>query len=249
MTTTTGPDCDNVTMDDTSLPLGEEQQIHHDSSPKETTLKFIFKVKKTKKVDPAQLHCNILTTIENLDRDKTFLNQQNNTFSPNKVQNFPSKFTYETFPRKHYQLICVAHKLKLSQLLNHLKSDMRNVLSATHATITVHTWSILNTRDVGWLLHMHPHFHNCQDIHQQLSKILTKTTIDKEIPEFQLYVKTVTDGNANASQSSSAQAIIIESASNNVHSLQELLHTAYNSQSPLLPEKFIPANYQHIENK
>ena len=126
---------------------------------------------------------------------------------------------------------------------------MRNILSTNHANITIHTWSTLDTKDVGWLLHMHPHFHNRQDIHQKLSKTLTETTSAKEIPEFKLYIKSVTDGIVDTSLRSTAQAFIIKSTSANVHSLRELLHTAYNSQSPTLPGKFIPANYQHIENK
>ena len=249
MTKTTDLDCEDTAMDDISSPPPSQQCINNESLPKEITLKFTFKVKKTEKVDSATMHRNILTTIEDLDDHVSFLDQHNNTFSPQKTKNFSSKFTYETFPRKHFHLICVAHKLKLSISLKNLKRDMRNVLVTNHANITAHTWSTLDTRDVGWLLQMHPRLHNRQDLHLQLSKLLSKANPTKETPEFQLYVKTISDNNTNAAQRSSAQAIVIESKSDNIHNLRELLHSVYNTQSHLLPGTFIPINYQHIETK
>ena len=250
MTMTTAPEPTDIAMDDTFSPPPEEQIPNKESSLKEITLKFTFKVKKSEKADPAQMHRNILTNIEDIDEHSNFFDQHNNTFSPVKTTNFTSKFTYKTFPRKHFNLICVAHKLKLHASLNNLKREMHNVLAANHASITVHTWSTLDTRDVGWLLQMHPRFHNRQDIKEQLLKLLaTVNNNNNEIPKFQLYVKTINDKNANSAQRASAQAIVIESESNNVHNLRELLHTAYNNKSKSLPGKFIPINYQHIETK
>ena len=250
MTMTTVSESTDITMDDTSSPPREEHITNKDSIAKEITLKFTFKVKKSEKGDPAQMHRNILTTIEEIDEHSNFFDQHNNQFNPVKATNFSSKFTYETFPRKHFNLICVAHKLKLRASLNNLKREMRNVLATNHASITVHTWSTLDTRDVGWLLQMHPRFHNRQDIKDQLLKLLsTANDNTNEIPKFNLYVKTISDSNANATQRSSAQTIVIESASKDVHNLRELLHSAYNSKSKSLPGKFIPINYQHIETK
>ena len=248
MTTTTTAGSDDTTMDDASSTSVERQDKHPSSNPKEITLKFVFKLKKTENIDVATLHRNLLMNIQRIDQNAKFFDQQGNGFNPLKANDFSSKYTYEKFPRQHFLLVCVAHKLCLNHSLNNLKRDMRNALVTNRASITIHTWSTLDTRDVGWLLHTHPRFHNRKDIHTKLSKTLTKINTDKQIPEFRLYVKTIVD-NKQDNQRVSAQVITIECESCNVHRLRELLHTAYSSISQSLPGKFIPTNYQHIESK
>ena len=146
-------DSDDIAMDEAPKTSEENPPSQSTSIPKETTLKFVFKLKKTENLDVSKLHCNLLTTIENIDQTAKFFDQHNNAFEPSKTNNFSSKYTYEKFPRQHFQLICVAHKLCLNLSLNSLKRDMRNALVTNRASITIHAWSTLDTRDVGWLLH------------------------------------------------------------------------------------------------
>ena len=235
-------------MADTPEPCNTQPASTNKSSLSLTTLKCAFKLKKSENSDISKSHHDLLIRINDLDPDAKFVDSQDNFFIPSNVRQFRTKFNYEIFQRKHFQLVCVAHKMSSSVSLTDLKTSLRNVLLTKRVSITVHTWPTLDTRDVGWLLHSHPRFHNRDNIHKIISTSLNKVSQNKPVPKFRLYVKSITHGNPNEKSRIATQAIHIECESSKLHELRELLHQLYHSTDKSIPGKFIPMNFPHIQS-
>ena len=144
-------------------------------------------------------------------------------------------------------MVCVSHTITTKVPISTLKRDIRNVLSTCRATVTVHTWKTLDVRDAGWLLQMHPRTHNRDNIALRLRQA-TQQISNKQLPEFRLYVKTISDKKPSDDNRISVPVIVIECESSSLTTLREHLHTVYSSNKVDLPGKFIPMNFPHIQS-
>ena len=221
----------------------------HDNAPTATksSIKIAFKMKKGETINVSEKHREILVAMADADCDATIFDKDNNPIKLSHSTNLDTKFNYESFPRKHFQLMCVSHTIATVLSLSNLKTSIRNVLASCRATITVNTWNTLDVRDVGWLLQVNPRTHNREHIALCIRQAIQQLSTNAA-PKFHLYVKTITNGKPSDKNRTSIPAVIIECASSSIIELRELLHKAYSQSSNALPGKFVPTNFQHIQS-
>ena len=248
MTKTNNSSSSDSEMTDAYQSYQKSSDKHDSTANRKISIKFVFKLKKNDKVDIAKYHRDILIELENVDKKAIVCDNKDTTFTPNATLDFRPRFEYHTFQRKHIQICCVCHDITTRLTFSNLKEALRNVLIACRATVTVNTWTTLDVCDIGWLLFMHPRFHNRDDLSKRFQSLLEKIS-DKPIPQFHLYSKTVFAGKPNKAQRISASAIHIECESNNLFELCELFHKLYSSTKNVLPRKFIPMNIPHLQNQ
>ena len=217
------------------------------SARTETSIKFAFKLQKTESTDISPKHCDILVAITKSDLCSVILDKDGNQLNISPNSKIDHKFSYEKFPQKHFQMVCVTHTIATTVPFSTLKRDIRNVLTTCRATVTVHTWKTLDVRDAGWLLQMNPRTHNRDNIVLRLRQAIQQIS-NKVIPEFHLYVKTISDSKPSDNNRISIPVIVIECESASLVTLRELLHSMYSSNKVDLPGKFIPMNFPHIQS-
>ena len=249
MTTSTDVVTDDTNMSDAETEPPHSSNVADNHKAKPTKVKFVFKLKKTEKADVSQFHRKLLLEILSLDKDVMFTDNKQQSISPRTTEDFKPYFDYESLPRKHFQLVCVTHTITTTISLSNLKRDLRNVLTSYRATLNVNNWSTLDVRDVGWILSMHPRFHNRDNITSLLRQELVALNDNNLVPNFRVYSKTLTNNKPSDKQRLVMQALHIECESSNLHALRELLHRLYSSSNPRIPGKFVPVNFQHIQSK
>ena len=249
MTQTSNPSTEDTTMSDTNESSYTSYKGHHEPKASERNIKFAFKTKKNEIVDYVAYHCKLLLEIKRQDNDAIFFDDNAQSFNPGTIKDLATKFNYETLQRKHFQLICISHKISTKLSLTNLKNKMRNALSNCHATLTMNMWKTMDIRDVGWFLELHPRFHNRDNIKQQLQKLLIKKNSPTTVPSFRLYSKGLTNNKPLDPNRIVTQAIHLECESQHLHERREMIHSLYSTNNASLPGKFIPMNFPHIQSK
>ena len=135
MTETLRSDPKDANMTNVNSTPGTHQPTHNKPPATSSRFKFAFKLKKSDPTEVSNSHQELLINIEQLDPKAVFRDNNNTIFSPNKIKYLSTRFTYETLPRKHFQLVCVAHEIKTTLSIGELKSNMRELLNSARVTM------------------------------------------------------------------------------------------------------------------
>ena len=247
MTQSTDAPTEDTTMSDASSKYPNKSSDTVSSTATKTCIKIAFKLQKTESTDVSAKHREILIAITKSDKAAVVLDKDGHRLAVSAETPFDTRFSYETLPRKHYQLVCVTHSITTRVPFSNLKHDIRNVIATSRATVTVNTWNTLDVRDAGWLLQMNPRTHNRNNIAQRLRQAIQQIST-KPLPKFHLYTKTISNSKPSDINRISVSVIVIECESSSLIALRELLHTVYASNNSDLPGKFIPMNFPHIQS-
>lgn len=222
-----------------------------DKEPCEVCIKIIFKLQSGESTaNITAAHLSIRRHMTDLDSSLVVFDNEKRRIQPLNItqEKVKQRFTYHPISRRHFKVIGVTHRITTKVKMSDFKSELRNVLSAHRATLSINLWSTLDVRDIGWLCNVHTYFHQRDHLWEMIQQSIQTLSNTSDVPDFKLYVRSVVDGKPSQDNRVSTTAVHIECKSKDVTSLRELFQTIY-SKDKSLPGIFVPNNLQHIDNK
>lgn len=214
-------------------------------------VKFEFKVHDKGEFAACDIHRQLLSLIlSSHPTTKFFTNKsEKSTITPSATcDDFFHHFNYQTFTKKKFHLVCVAHKLQTKSKFNDVKDSCKSLLHKYNGYIRIHKWKEheLDIVSVGWLYGANPKRHSRDHIVKNIKKLSELHNLS--FVPMELYSKTISNAPPSDKSRINTSAINISCRRSDAKQCKALLQHIFKVKSKQVPGKFIPNDISSSES-
>lgn len=240
--------------DDATLMTSVTDPTRNDgnrTSNESILIKFEFKVHNSGDFAACDIHRQLLSAILSAHPSTKFFTNKSSqtTINPSSTcDTFFHQFNYQTFHKKKFHLVCVAHRIQSASTFNDIKETCKSLLRKYNGYIRIHKWdeNELDVVSVGWLYGANPKRHNRDHIIENIKKISELRNLSF-IP-IELYSKTISNASLTDQNRVTTSAINISCRRSDLQQCKALLQEVFKHKTNHLPGKFIPNDMSSSES-